>query len=664
MTKDEIREVRRSISGWLTDQMNDLTSIEGITSPDAKPFDYFLYCTRENVFFTLQTLNNELKNIDQAVIEKHRLKTTTPVTCFYMKGGNAFRFNIDGDGFGKSDWDTQVMINPWLPQPVINTAYELIEDLVVRLFKELSDDISELNEAFLRTTSLDSVIKKRWQIYLISLDTRSKSTKPEDALNAVETTILNAQYQLNLDSSQSLLKVFPHQPNGLWLNTGQPIKANKYGPGMILNNAIKPFVLYRLGYVWHAETDVPDHDMPSAILMELIDVTIPRKHTVEAISTWEEIQSTDITLGAVKISPNSAAIQLPFPNDFYHAIEQLTMLCEIADGSSKHANKIAKRFARFAQVWNKNSKDGVPNPLLPLVLSMNGSSISPPIDSSSALPRSYKDTISKLRSVVPDAVFRSLDIPKQDSHLYLPYYYAINLMDNVKKRSIQAPKKPTPQSYDGVKAPLKAGIRFQAAAISDDLPLFHEISKNDYIELSHLPNSHVDKMLVVRVEDKSSVTEGSSQFVESYCNPAISTTSGAISTTSGLIIVGTKKPLHARSSGTRITGENSIRSESIGQYQVASLNHNSEQLTRITYGKTLVIKDKTGQIVLCITFTNANQYESPFEGELNGSSVYYANLALMAEQRRIAAALIHDYVIRTALSIQIDTIDSLIQGGI
>jgi hypothetical protein len=67
-------------------------------------------------------------------------------------------------------------------------------------------------------------------------------------------------------------------------------------PGIILNDGIKPFVLYRMGYTWHArwvkDPKAPAGDdpvTPRPILMELIDVTTPRRDTVEAVTVWSDI---------------------------------------------------------------------------------------------------------------------------------------------------------------------------------------------------------------------------------------------------------------------------------------------------------------------------------------------------------------------------------------
>jgi hypothetical protein len=654
MTKDEIRDIRRHISGWLTDQINDLTSINEKDIGKITAFDFFRDLVREKVFEVLNTITTELKAIDKNIIEKHTLRADTPITRFYMKGGNAFRFNMKMDGFGTSDWDTQILINPWLPKPVINDTYALIEDLVVQLFKTVSDDISELNEAFLRVSSLETTIQSRWQDYLASLNTRSTSTLPKDALNPVENAIHIAKYTLKLDNSQSIRKVFPHQPNGLWLNTGQPIKTNTHGPSIILNNAIKPFVLYRLGYVWHAQTSTPAHEVNSAILMELIDVTIPRKQTVEAISSWEEIKSDEIIMGEVRAINKPTLIHLPFPNNVYHAREQLIMLCEIADGSSKHASKMKKRFDRFAQVWKQNQDASALGPIQTLVTTLNGQPIPDPLLTKTSAPHPRQDTVAKLESVIGKEALKRINIPDYKDESYKPYYYAVNLMFNVKKRSTSKVSE-AHRNYNKAKTSLTSIDRTLIAAISDDDTFAQDISQSDYFDVCNLPMSNIAGMLFVRVSNKSAIDDISNQFIQYYSAPLKPIRS------TELKIVGHTMPLQPKAASKRGSHRPVLMQSSTDEYNVVSLDHNKEQDTRISYARTIILSDKTGKIALCITFTNANNTECPFEPDPRNKLLSYVNLAFMAEQRRIVASLIHDYVTRTALSKQIDMIDSLIQ---
>lgn len=610
MTKEQLRSLRRKISGWLTDQLNDLA----LQEEENCPFDQFKIHTRSAVLAALNELHQQLKEVDSKVIKKHHLKASESITCFYMKGGNAFRYTVQGDGKGTSDWDTQVLINPWLPQPAINTAYELIEDIIMTSFKLLSEEISQLHYVYLSQqrrdvdkTSLSEIIMQRWHDYSKTDEAKAK---------------LLDDYKIKELSQQSIRKVYSHDASDLWLDTSQPMRDNKSGPGMIFNDAIRPFVLYRLGYVWRAETTNKVKEINAPILMEIIDVTIPRKSTIEAITLWSN-QKQKITLEPVRLPNNAASVDLPFPDAMYHAKEQLIMLCEVADGTSNHADKMLKRFDRFAEVYTRfpEQQKSIETNIVKRL--MQGFSVD--IEKEKIIK-----TISML-GLSEDITVQLLNKYEKNPQNRYAYGLAVTLMDNVVQRSSQASPNNDDltfiniarSSLDTLKTRLsntsRGHVDIENAAYSDDQALISTIKETDVIDTTKVKLANIDVMLIVRTNSKEAINACVTEYAQ----------------------------ILASQNETGISG-----------FDIAE--HNNNQDTRLSYASTIVAKGKLGKVRICVTFVSSLSGESPFIYPYKGDSVLYANLADMANQRRVAASLIQDYVTQKALENQVDVISGLV----
>ena len=108
---DAQRNARRKIASWVTTKLNDTQN-----SAEAR----FM---RDCVLRTLGRINVNLTALEGSVRDSMMLKAGENLVCFYMKGGNAYKCIMDNnartvDGGGDSDWDTQILINPWAPEPV------------------------------------------------------------------------------------------------------------------------------------------------------------------------------------------------------------------------------------------------------------------------------------------------------------------------------------------------------------------------------------------------------------------------------------------------------------------------------------------------------------------------------------------------------------------
>jgi hypothetical protein len=92
---------------------------------------------------------------------------------------------------------------------------------------------------------------------------------------------------------------------------------------------------------------------------------------------------------------------------------------------------------------------------------------------------------------------------------------------------------------------------------------------------------------------------------------------------------------------------------------VRSRGHNTIRPGGITYENTLVVFSD-GRAIMCLTLTSANETEAPFHPAPNVPGSFYCSLSELANQRKLAAALIEDYTIRTAISSQYEVLKRLL----
>ena len=77
--------------------------------------------------------------------------------------------------------------------------------------------------------------------------------------------------------------------------------------------------------------------------------------------------------------------------------------------------------------------------------------------------------------------------------------------------------------------------------------------------------------------------------------------------------------------------------------------------TRISYETLIIIFDK-GKADIFIALTTASAAESPFVPDPIGGNEHYAPILDIGNQRKVAAALLDDYIIGTAMSRQLEAI--------
>ncbi|MCY7297275.1 hypothetical protein [Alteromonas sp. a30] len=763
-TKQEIekkRELKRSISSWLTEQMNDLTiNYDDSCRSDGLPdwanlsnFSYFKQIVRQHVLICLDAINQGLDSLEIDIRNEFDLRQDKdrkePLFQFYIKGGNAYKYTVEDKGaMGTSDWDTQLLINPWLPVPLTETVYERVENLISATFEQTAEDIGMAFAPLQFTSQLEPL--KSLADYINAILDNLNGNVPDWRTNYHPIELVPGK----------ITKQFSHINTGLWESQNENLKGENL-PSIVESDRIPPFKIYRLGWLWKAQytgvnasgsSDTPE--VIKSILMELIDVTIPRKFTIEAVTQWHEFidlkgQSDkpkgEVKLEQISFQPSSGGttyiktlrntintaidaviadsektppvttttkkmeeirvlakktysaltvifgaynsyqpvlalskssdtdfvnacknakaslsiiqassvkteIILPFPNVFYHAHEQLIMLCEVADGSSEHPNKMLKRFMRFDECATELDKQSNGTSQI-LLNEVNGSTLQ--IQDSSGT----KTKMELIEALLPDILGRSLtskekeDVVKWFTAVDSKNYIAetLALMQNVKNRSasLQSLDANTKNASKKLKAELAKtndvqtiqaflghmasyryiynkedglqSVKMLSSAYSNDQILDFIFSETQIVDTKSVPSNGIRNMFFTRVGNRATLESCTSEFVR-YRPFA--------------------KPDH----------------------KPVNIFHDSFQSNRFTYYSTCVAFTSNGEIRDCITFLTANKAEAPFHQfeDPNLSYKFYADLRLMAQQRKAVAALIMDYVVHTALSKQVRLVYSLI----
>lgn len=609
-----VRSVRRDLSRQLTGTINDSATFPVV---------------RIAVLQSLSTLWARLLSLRDSLIQDLGLDPAQPLFYFYMKGGNAFDCVIDPDGSavmqeggGKSDWDTQIVVDPWAPIPIQNHVHSVIEDLILDELRNCAVEIA------------------RWS---------PEITSPDELLSQQSTLLF--RYKVTLDEQQTIRQVFDPVRTGLWLNTRRKLSDRSLPgadlPGMIFNDGIAPFVLYRLGYTWNAtplawsEPVLPGHasgpQIDRPLLMELIDVTLPRLSTVEAVEVWQDLQSRDLQINPVAVSlqyrGTTISQTLPLPSLLYHFDEQLLLLCEVAAGVSKSVDKVAKRFARLAEIYNAATLAqqadyrarmaavaGIPEVQLP--------TRPPPVGAINTL----------LINNGAGAVLEDAE--------GTPQYLAVNLMYRIASRQIRY----NPEQ-------LLAGRQFlnlligsllppstvSDAGISDDLAVYSTIVRNGYLSTDSFSATGVEMAAWLRMRDASKLEDTAHRLRDNLPTWLL---------TQAVAAAGA--PPTPLNQWIRMTFFDKV-------IRIELRDHTTLRQPGTSREQTLVIFCD-GRAAACLTLTSAVAQQSPFIPDPLMPTVYLASVMDMAEQRKVAAAAIKDFCIRNALSKQFDMLKRLFPG--
>lgn len=623
---NEQRHIRRGISQWLTKQVN--------TVPDAASWQAGI---RAVVLEALNGINQRFAELRDHMHQHFHIAADRELLNFYMKGGNAFKVAKDDAVIsgGDSDWDTQVVVDVWAPPPVIDILHGRIEDIVL-------DQLKLAGLAF--AAAIDEAAGQNAPLGIDAQGVFAQiaANWKQEAATAVEGLNLS-NYELAIDEPQTIRRMFDHDRLGLWLNTGSPFRdkesKSKWLPGLLFNDAIKPFILYRMGYTWHATLKAnaspiyPRTPIARPILMELIDITIPRRNTVEAVEVWDAIEDRHMTLANREVGFQDSwaggwdrIVMLPFPDLAYHLSEQLDMLCEIADGSSRHSDKMARRFQRLREIFNNNNIGTAD--VLKMMSARAGVASIAALDATGpageiVIPGRLYELFDGLSATdktpfAPKLANGQYSVQPADQSLRL----GVLMMDQVIKRTRamqqdfasgaltqEARERLTQARSNPLITTLTSDGRVLELAYSDDLSFMNELGLLAYLDLDKVGTSGVDPAVFGRVGSKEDLHK-LGDALDAHFAPKPD-----------------QAPTNATLRGRYYTTprENGYSYEYIG--------------VRFTDGKP----------DLMLTLTTANPQEQAFQSR---GGVKIAPLVEIARQRKMAASLIRDYVVRTALAKQ------------
>ncbi len=595
---------RRQISGDLTKKINSAQ-----TYPDI----------RNAVIRALADIDAKLHALSEGVRTKYLLRQDMPLVHFYIKGGNAFAARMDMlqnhnehlFTSGDSDWDTQIVIDPWLPGAVQNELHALIEDLVV---EELT--IAGQNVALL----IDQLAAQN-AAYLLQPLPRP----PQPAASPLEPTPqplplppgqpANVTWRATCDPTQALRRVYSRDTTGLTLDTRRDLTSpgRAAPPGIILNDAIRPFILYRMGYTWHAEliTAPPNPPQtapatPRPILMELIDVSLPRRNSIEAVTVWSEIDRGKLVIGTDGGAQDP--VRLPLPDMDYHLRENLVMLCEIAvDPNRPSARKRHKRVARVNEIYTLYAGQDRLAQFKKVVDSMAGE------EASANANASADQQINGLTAVVQRRM--------QDANAS---YVQNNPAPAVLQRIAQGRQRAL-TIFELLKQSFTAPVD-PSAMFSDDLVLVQSLKQSPYLDVPQVPFTGVDVAFMVRVDQKTQMAFDKWDFA--------------------------RKLQAVLPKGTKV----SVRSHAYNTRRGGSLSY---EVTLVVLTTNAELKENKRALAF-ITLTSATEMEAPGRPSPNDPTVRYASLQDIDGQRKAAAALLHDFVLQQQLGKQHDAISELL----
>ncbi|AJK46054.1 hypothetical protein [Burkholderia plantarii] len=607
-----VRSVRRKFSRTLTATINDAPTYPAV---------------RVAVLNALSELWGRLLSLVDMVREDLRLDPAQPLLRFYMKGGNAFECVINPmgpaatqNGGGSSDWDTQIVVDPWAPLPLQNYLYALVEDLILDALRNCASEIA------------------RWNPEIVS---------PEELLYQESAAAPVYRYMVELDDPQTIRQVFDPKRIGLWLNTSRKLSDRTMPgaalPGLIFNEGIEPFLLFRLGYTWHARPlDWPAPAFPGAalgptierpLLMELIDVTLPRRNTVEAVEVWEDLES-----GHVQIDPTPVSLQylgtihtvlLPLPSLDYHFDEQALMLSEVAAGVSRSVDKVMSRFTRLAQIYN-------------------GAAPPKQLDYQGVMAAMAGVTVAQL-GVLPApvaAVTGILGAHGAGAVLAAapgtPQYLALSMMYVIAARQIQYQGEAClagRQLLNQIIGMLPSTAIAEAAA-SDDLALYSTVVRNGYLDSRRFPASGIDMSAWLRVQNPAQL-EDTAQLLRSNLPRWL----GDFAAQAANVPPNPTETWITRTFFGKIL-------------RVELRYHTTLRSAGMSREATLVVF-ADDRAVSVITLTVATPGEAPFLPDPLLPEVLLVSVVDQAEQRKVSAAVIKDFCIREALAKQLKMLEWL-----
>jgi hypothetical protein len=619
LENSEVRALRRALSSDLTRTINTATNYPEI---------------RLKVLESLEELNERFTELESLAHHELHIVDSQPLIRFYMKGGNAYTCAYEpagvpaqDQGGGNSDWDTQVIVNPWAPLPVQTYLYSRIEDIIRDQMIKTGVEIAPLASALGFPPS-------------------------PTVLWAPDQQQRHCYYQLTRDDPQTFRQVFDYERLGMWMNGRMPLSdenvPSEFLSGIVFNDGIVPFQLFRMGYTWHAAVSrVPPYppdpvyrqgpEIERPVLMELIDVTLPRRNTVEAVEVWRQIETGDLDVLHQKVGvlegPARRLYVLPLPTLPYHLRENAIMLCEIADGSSHHKDKLPRRLDRFNQIWTSLV---IPQPNMQAMLGRLAGT-----NNLAAVPLN-PNVDATIVQYAPNYG------PATPGYNLPGIQWARRLMYAVANRPVVF----QPNRYLAGRHVLRLLVQvlgwstyFSEAAYTDDVALRSTLADNGFINQSRLKSSDIYIAVVLRLIEHQDI-DAVARNLEAQL----------------LLLPQYRHDLLAAALGK---DEDAVKelNELLNAKKlvVEQISHNTIRHSGISQERTFALF-ADGSAKACFTMTDAPPVEAPFRPKPGDLTIRHGSVVDMGEQRKAAAALIEDYAVRTALSEHFETLKRLFPG--
>jgi hypothetical protein len=264
---------------------------------------------------------------------------------FYVKGSSAlallFEDNQVQHNIQQSDWDTQVVINPFLEPVAWYHGFRKLTDVLRKILLVAQADFSKVDGQFLLNVG-NSAMHEIGMQKLAGIQSPIVPVKHQPCNDFILASSLLHPLQY-LDNAQGVLKAYPDDQWADHLEEFYPFAATSFDPklddpkaAIQMNFTIDKFYLFRLMVNFQCTAPVGKPDAEYKFHAELIDISVPRRDTVEALQQW--IHSRPRIIGS-----NNG---IPMPNHFYQLDEQILMVRENVAGTSSSKDKIKKRLSR------------------------------------------------------------------------------------------------------------------------------------------------------------------------------------------------------------------------------------------------------------------------------------------------------------------------------
>ncbi len=630
---EQEREKHRAASRALTTSIND-----------AKQYPNVRYA----VIQTLTQLDKRISGLNQTeddcIVTRQTPHLGRCLVRIYLTGSNALNACLSEDTDplhnGTSGWKMQILVNPWLPARAQGNCYRQAKKIV-------SDELTAARMQVARGLHRDTQIRLKidpagtpnqyFGVRTINLlDTRSGTLH---ATNLICDQLERTQNPPRFDSPD--LKPYAQRwaPKNVdkrlldHFGKGNPgIESKNSGalttptPSILTRNRGHFSRTYRLAYTWHFErgsagadpshsrwnkhnlegedTTCKDDVSTHHVLMKLIEITILRPDTIDAIMAWSDLERYR------PMSRDPALGKLSLPSLDYHFRENMIALCKIADSNSRHKqtrSEYEKRFislhdstilfdqaSRKSDMAQADQQDPYRTHFLTILNAIAG--------------RTFKDEDPSrlMKELMTSVELRSISLDPRRSLAD----QALNADTETLQRIAHA--RGTLQSLvHRIHRTAFPELPPLSAAFSDDLALIDLLKRHPYIDVERFPFLGMDMAAVVRIPYENQMKLELADF-----------------------------------------------SRSLDDFPFIRMHrHSTPRPGNISHETTLALYNENTVLGL-ITLTSATPYEAPFHPVGKDLKRCHASLLDIQAQRKAAIALTEGYVLRRQLGLQYEFIQN------